>query len=150
MSDTVKGVSHRVYKKDGKAVVETYLVPGMGHGTPVDPGSAEDACGQAGAYILDVNICSSYHLGRFWGIVAAAGQGGGDGGGDEWGWRRCGELLERDQRRALRSGAGRSETVSYRGRTTPPRDRTRGSGYANTLTRLEETRVGYFVKVTAC
>ncbi|MDQ3398171.1 MAG: esterase, partial [Deinococcota bacterium] len=67
VSGTVKGYPHRVYQKNGVAVVETYLITGMGHGTPVDPGSAEDGCGQAGAYILDVNICSSYHIGHFWG-----------------------------------------------------------------------------------
>ena len=40
----------------------------MGHGTPVDPGPGEEQCGTAGAYLLDVNLCSSYWIGRFWGL----------------------------------------------------------------------------------
>jgi hypothetical protein len=48
--------------------VETYTITGMGHGTPVDPGSGETQCGTAGAYLLDVNLCSSWYIGRFWGL----------------------------------------------------------------------------------
>ena len=41
-SDTVSGYPHRVYKNaGGTAKVETYVITGMGHGTPVDPGSGE-------------------------------------------------------------------------------------------------------------
>ena len=29
----------------GKALVETYSITGMGHGTPVDPGTGERQCG---------------------------------------------------------------------------------------------------------
>jgi poly(hydroxyalkanoate) depolymerase family esterase len=69
VSDTVAGFPHRVYKDaSGAARVETYLITGMGHGTPVDPGTGETQCGTAGAYILDANICSSYYIGRFWSL----------------------------------------------------------------------------------
>ncbi len=69
VSDTVAGYPHRVYKNAaGRALVETYTIPGMGHGTPVDPGSGETQCGSAGAYLLDVNICSSYYIARFFGL----------------------------------------------------------------------------------
>lgn len=69
VSDTVAGFPHRVYKDAaGQPRVETYAITGMGHGTPVDPGSGETQCGTAGAYILDVNICSSYYIARFWGL----------------------------------------------------------------------------------
>ncbi|SOD50898.1 extracellular catalytic domain type 1 short-chain-length polyhydroxyalkanoate depolymerase [Pseudoxanthomonas wuyuanensis] len=68
-SDTVAGYPHRVYKDaGGNPRVETFTITGMGHGTPVDPGSGESQCGSAGAYILDANICSSYYIGRFWGL----------------------------------------------------------------------------------
>lgn len=68
-SDTIAGHPHAVYKDAaGNPRVETYTITGMGHGTPVDPGSGETQCGTAGAYILDVNLCSSYHIGRFWGL----------------------------------------------------------------------------------
>jgi poly(hydroxyalkanoate) depolymerase family esterase len=53
----------------GQAAVELNLVPGLGHGTPVEPGSAEHQCGSTGAYFLAA-ICSSYHIARFWGLTA--------------------------------------------------------------------------------
>lgn len=69
VTDTLAGYPHKVYKNAaGTALVETLLVTGMGHGTPVDPGAGATQCGTAGAYILDVNICSSYYIGRFWGL----------------------------------------------------------------------------------
>lgn len=69
VSDSVAGYPHKVYKDaSGQPRVETYTITGMGHGTPVDPGSGETQCGSAGAYILDANICSSYYIGRFWGL----------------------------------------------------------------------------------
>lgn len=69
VQDSVAGYPHKVYQDaGGRALVETYTITGMGHGTPVDPGSGESQCGTAGAYILDVNICSSYYIARFWGL----------------------------------------------------------------------------------
>ncbi|MGW4589806.1 extracellular catalytic domain type 1 short-chain-length polyhydroxyalkanoate depolymerase [Amycolatopsis thermoflava] len=65
VSDTVAGQRHRVY--GGK--VEYYEISGMGHGQPVDPGTGTTQCGTAGAYLLDVNICAAYYMGRFWGIA---------------------------------------------------------------------------------
>jgi len=47
--------------------VRRYLVTGMGHGTPVDPGSAAEQCGTAGAYFLDT-ICSTYHDAVYFGL----------------------------------------------------------------------------------
>ena len=69
LSDTVKGFPHKVYEdSSGKPLVETYTITGMGHGTALDPGSADDQCGTAGAYMLSVGICSSYYAGKFWGL----------------------------------------------------------------------------------
>jgi poly(hydroxyalkanoate) depolymerase family esterase len=68
-ADTVAGYPHRVYRGPaGNAVVETYEITGMGHGQPVDPGSGAEQCGTAGAYMLDVNLCAAYRLGRAWGL----------------------------------------------------------------------------------
>lgn len=68
--DNVKGFPHRVYRDtQGKAVVETYAITGMGHGVPVDPGNGNDQCGRAGPRTFAVGICSSYYLARFWGIA---------------------------------------------------------------------------------
>lgn len=69
VSDTVSGYPHKVYKTTaGVPKVETYTITGMGHGTPVDPGTGETQCGTAGAYILDVNLCSSYYIARWFGL----------------------------------------------------------------------------------
>ena len=32
---------------NGTVLVETYMIAGMGHGTPIAPGSGEDQCGRA-------------------------------------------------------------------------------------------------------
>ncbi|MEV0156907.1 PHB depolymerase family esterase [Micromonospora sp. NPDC050686] len=58
------GTSLEVYGNDA---VRLYRVSGMGHGTPVDPGSATDQCGTAGAYFLDT-ICSTYRDAVFFGL----------------------------------------------------------------------------------
>ena len=56
------------YHAGGAPVVQVYRVNGIGHGTPVDPGSATDQCGTVGTYYLD-SICSSFHIGRSWGLA---------------------------------------------------------------------------------
>jgi poly(hydroxyalkanoate) depolymerase family esterase len=69
VSDSVAGYPHQAFRDaSGTVVVETYSLTGMGHGQPVDPGSGGEQCGTAGAYVLDVNLCAAYRLGRSWGI----------------------------------------------------------------------------------
>ena len=58
------GTSLETYGNDA---VRVYRVSGMGHGTPVDPGSAVDQCGTAAAYFLDT-ICSTYRDALFFGL----------------------------------------------------------------------------------
>ncbi|MFI7427263.1 PHB depolymerase family esterase [Micromonospora sp. NPDC049836] len=58
------GTSLEVYGADQ---VRLYRVSGMGHGTPVDPGSATDQCGSTAAYFLDT-ICSTYRDALFFGL----------------------------------------------------------------------------------
>ena len=80
VSDTVAGYPHKVYKDSGGvARVETYSITNMGHGTAIDPGTGATQCGIAGAYILDVNICSTYYAATFWGLNPGTGGGGGGG-----------------------------------------------------------------------
>jgi feruloyl esterase len=55
----------------GRTVVRVQLVAGMGHGTPVDPGTAGDQCGAVAAYFLDT-ICSAYRDAQFFGLTGAA------------------------------------------------------------------------------
>lgn len=42
-------------------------IAGMGHGTAVDPGTAANQCGTAGAYFLDT-VCAAYYDVRFFGL----------------------------------------------------------------------------------
>ncbi len=68
-TDTVAGYPHAMYASGGRTLVETYTITGMGHGQPLDPGTADGQCGQAGAYLLDVNICAAWHLAGAWGLA---------------------------------------------------------------------------------
>jgi poly(hydroxyalkanoate) depolymerase family esterase len=63
-SDTVAGYPRNNY--GGK--VMTISITGMGHGTAIDPGTGASQCGVAASYILDVNLCSTYYTGKFWGL----------------------------------------------------------------------------------
>jgi poly(hydroxyalkanoate) depolymerase family esterase len=51
--------------------VKVYLVSGMPHATPVDPGSATEQCGTAGTYYKDT-ICSTYYQALDWGLGTGA------------------------------------------------------------------------------
>ena len=73
ISETVNGYPHKVYKDTaGKALVESYAVTNMGHGTAIDPAfkfpGTTLACGTAGAYVLDTDICSTWHVAKFFGL----------------------------------------------------------------------------------
>jgi poly(hydroxyalkanoate) depolymerase family esterase len=67
-TDTVAGYPHAVYASGGRTLVETYTITGMGHGQPLDPGTADGQCGTAGAYLLDVDICAAWHMSTAWGL----------------------------------------------------------------------------------
>ncbi|WBB79917.1 PHB depolymerase family esterase [Micromonospora sp. WMMD882] len=58
------GTTQETYGNDR---VRVYRVAGMGHGTPVDPGSGADQCGTAAAYFLDT-ICSAYRDALWFGL----------------------------------------------------------------------------------
>lgn len=69
--EKVVGYPHKVYQDaSGKALVETYTITGMAHGTPINPGAGERQCGKPGAFILDKDICSSYYISQFWGLIS--------------------------------------------------------------------------------
>jgi poly(hydroxyalkanoate) depolymerase family esterase len=70
----VDGATRQVWQaEDGRTVVETYVIPGLGHATPIDPDAAdEDAqCGSVGAsrFILPAGISSSYVIAESWGLT---------------------------------------------------------------------------------
>jgi poly(hydroxyalkanoate) depolymerase family esterase len=66
-TDMVDGATRNRYQDaSGTTLVETILIPNMGHGTPVDP---QASCGSTGAYFLDNNICAVSRLADFWGLT---------------------------------------------------------------------------------
>ncbi|MCK6550217.1 PHB depolymerase family esterase [Myxococcota bacterium] len=66
-TELVNGATRELYEDAaGDLLVESYSVPGMGHGTAVDPGFAPaGGCGRAGAFLLDQGICSTYLAWQF-------------------------------------------------------------------------------------
>ena len=70
LEDAVDGCPRQVWlNATGEEVIESYTIPAMAHGTPLAVGQADDQCGAAGAFLLDVGISSSYHIAKFWGLA---------------------------------------------------------------------------------
>lgn len=59
----------------GETLIESVLIEGMGHGTPLAAGG-RDGVGTVGPYMLEAGVSSSLEIARFWGIAppAAAGE----------------------------------------------------------------------------
>ena len=55
----------------GAEAIESYAITHMAHGTPLATGEADDRCGAAGPFLLDVGISSSYHIAKFFGLANA-------------------------------------------------------------------------------
>jgi poly(hydroxyalkanoate) depolymerase family esterase len=67
--EVVDGHRRRVWRDhEGREVLEAYTIAGLGHGTPIDAGSA-DGVGASGPFILDAGISSTHHIARFWGLA---------------------------------------------------------------------------------
>lgn len=68
----VGGAAHAVWAgPDGRVLVERYLIPGMGHGTPLRPGTGAGRSGVVGAHMIDAGISSTDHIAAFFGIGPA-------------------------------------------------------------------------------
>lgn len=70
----------RYISSNGAVQVESWRIAKMSHGTAVDPARG---CGTAGAFILDVGLCSTNYAAIFFGLTD--GDGGGTGGGSDAG-----------------------------------------------------------------
>ncbi len=67
VKETVDGYPRQVWcNAAGEELIEAYTIPGMAHGAPLAVGKANDQCGAAGPFLLDVSISSSYHIAKFW------------------------------------------------------------------------------------
>jgi feruloyl esterase len=68
---TVDGYPRQVcVNAAGDELIESYTIPSMAHGTPLATGPADDQCGAAGPFLLEVGISSSYHIAKFFGLAA--------------------------------------------------------------------------------
>jgi feruloyl esterase len=68
--DTVEGHARAVWRDpEGRAVLESITVAGMGHGTPLAVGTGEGQGGAAGPFMLDVGLSSTHHIAEFWGLT---------------------------------------------------------------------------------
>jgi poly(hydroxyalkanoate) depolymerase family esterase len=84
VNETFRTATHKVFRDAaGRAMIETYLVSGMGHALTVDPGTAVDQGGATGAFSEDHNIYSSFYAAQFFGLTGDGGGGGGGGGGGD-------------------------------------------------------------------
>ncbi len=82
VDDTFRTAAHEVYRDSGgQAMIETFLVTGMGHALTVDPGSNVDQGGATGAFSEDHDIYASYYAAVFWGLIGDGGGGDPDAGG---------------------------------------------------------------------
>ncbi|HEX8569829.1 MAG TPA: PHB depolymerase family esterase [Caulobacteraceae bacterium] len=52
----------------GEVLIESVLIEGLGHGTPLATGGA-DGVGAAAPYMLEAGVSSALEIARFWGIV---------------------------------------------------------------------------------
>ncbi|MGZ9104929.1 MAG: extracellular catalytic domain type 1 short-chain-length polyhydroxyalkanoate depolymerase [Rhodoplanes sp.] len=50
-------------------LIESYTIMHMAHGTPIATGEADEECGAAGPFLLEVGISSSYHIAKFFGLT---------------------------------------------------------------------------------
>lgn len=61
------GYNRAIHLKNGWIpVVESYIIPGMTHGWSVDPGNRSYECGEAGPYIIDTGVCTTFHIAKNW------------------------------------------------------------------------------------
>ena len=69
-TDSVGGYPRQVWRNAaGEDVIESYRIAGMAHGAPLAVGSAEDQCGAAGPFLLDVGLSSTFRIAAFWGLT---------------------------------------------------------------------------------
>ena len=55
----------------GRVLIESWLVPNMGHGTPLKT-SGRDGCGHAGPFMVEAGVSSTRHIAQSWGLLGPA------------------------------------------------------------------------------
>jgi len=57
------------WNADGQTVVESYTITDMAHGTPLGVADNDERYGEAGAFLIEAGISSSYHIASFFGLT---------------------------------------------------------------------------------
>ncbi|MFH0302286.1 PHB depolymerase family esterase [Bradyrhizobium sp. 31Argb] len=60
------------WDSNGETVVESYTITGMAHGTPLGIAANDERYGEAGAFLIEAGISSSYHIANFFGLTERA------------------------------------------------------------------------------
>lgn len=67
-TETVDGHPRRTWcDAEGRTVIESYAIAGLGHGTPLDSAKL----GRSGPHMLEAGISSTLRIAEFWGLTAA-------------------------------------------------------------------------------
>ena len=54
---------------DGETIIESYTITDMAHGTPLGIAGNDEPYGEAGAFLIEAGISSSYHIANFFGLT---------------------------------------------------------------------------------
>src|SRR3954447_9847805 len=57
------------WNADGETLVESYTITDMAHGTPLGIADNDERYGEAGAFLIEAGISSSYHIANFFGLT---------------------------------------------------------------------------------
>jgi poly(hydroxyalkanoate) depolymerase family esterase len=57
------------WNADGETIVESYTITDMAHGTPLGIADNEERYGEAGAFLIEAGISSSYQIANFFGLT---------------------------------------------------------------------------------
>ncbi len=74
-SETIEGATHLEWAAEGgRVLLETYLLPGVGHGVPLfsKSGDWDDSVGAPAAYMLEGRISSTRRIAASWGLLTQA------------------------------------------------------------------------------
>ncbi|MDR6758668.1 poly(hydroxyalkanoate) depolymerase family esterase [Mycoplana sp. BE70] len=72
VSETEQGFLRKVWHgADGRECIESYTIPGMGHGTPL-AAAGPDSYGKVGPFMLESGVSSTLRIATFWGLADAA------------------------------------------------------------------------------